>query len=62
MDLLEFCRDNQIEVECDVAIEPEDYQQRILTDYTLDAELLGLLAGHDVEFTITIYGRFTRQE
>jgi hypothetical protein len=51
-----FCRLIQIDTEVDLAIEPEDYLSRIITECSIDGELLQLLARVGISFTFTIYG------
>ncbi len=57
-EIILFSRENnQIDVVIDVAIEPEDYENRWLSEYTFDTGFLGLLGDLNVSFTTSIYGR-----
>ena len=53
---LVFCHDAEVMVELDIAIEPEDYNARVLTELILDCEFLRLLVERALSLTFSIYG------
>ena len=54
--LLSEAKRRGIAVEIDIAIEPEDYEGRLLTVMQFNSELIRKLAENEIQMTLSIYG------
>lgn len=57
MRVVEHARSVGIEVDLDLAIDPDDYMGSLFTEVYLEKRLLEILCRADIPMTISIYGR-----
>ena len=55
-DLIHEAQGSGVQVEIDVAIEPEDYSGRLLTELAFGGAFLDLIRQHGIQFVISLYG------